>query len=363
MTEPLSLLEQLSDELLQFNQRLAKAQCNLQALHHIDVGQTPKTLIYQQDKLRLYHCPTNSEKRCKTPLLICYALVNKIYMIDLEPKRSLLKQLTEQGHDVYLIDWGEPDITDRYLDLEDYINGFLYDCVQYAKQHSESHNVDLLGICQGGTLSLCYTALHPDDIRKLVTLVTPVDFHTPDNLLTALNRHIDTELLKNAFGNLPGSALNNVYANLMPLSLGLMKNLAIGQQMSNEDSALSFLRMEHWLYDSPDQAGKALQEFSQQFFQQNRLIKGSAQVGEHRVSLARIEQPVLNIYGLKDHLVPPAASQALKQHIPAKNYSEIAIDAGHIGVFVSSKSQSITGPNISYWLKHNTLADIKKATQ
>ncbi|WP_286239084.1 class III poly(R)-hydroxyalkanoic acid synthase subunit PhaC [Neptuniibacter halophilus] len=340
----------ISNELFEFNRKLLKSYNTLAQLKEVDVDSTPYEVIYTEDKMRLRYYSARGEKRCTTPLLICYALVNRPYMIDLESKRSMLQRLLELGLDVYLIDWGYPDPADRYLDLDDYINEYLNNCVAATCQHAGSEQTNLLGICQGGTFSLCYTALNPARIKNLITMVTPVDFQTEDNLLYHLAKYVDADLAVETYGNIPGSMLNDSYNSLMPMRLGVQKNLGMPNQLENRESALSFLRMEKWIYDSPDQAGEAFRQFITQFFQQNKLIKAEAMIGEYRVDLKQISQPVLNIYGSFDHLVPPKASTALKPLISSDDYQELEVRAGHIGVFVSGKSQTQVAPAIVEWL-------------
>src|SRR5690606_23351407 len=110
--------------------------------------------------------------------------------------RSLVRGLLERGEDVYIIDWGYPDRSDRYLTLEDYIERFLGGAVDVLRRRSGLDAINLLGICQGGTFSLCYAALHPDKVKNLITMVTPVDFHTPDNMLSNWTREMDVDLFR-----------------------------------------------------------------------------------------------------------------------------------------------------------------------
>src|SRR5208283_2567806 len=141
------------------------------------------------------------------PLLIVYALVNRPYMMDLQEDRSLIRGLLEQGLDVYLIDWGYPDGADRFTTLGDYIEGLLGACVERILSARSIRALNMLGVCQGGVFSLCYAALHPERVRNLVTMVTPVDFHTPDDLMSKWVRNIDVAAWV-AKGNVPGGALN-----------------------------------------------------------------------------------------------------------------------------------------------------------
>ncbi|BBB26396.1 class III poly(R)-hydroxyalkanoic acid synthase subunit PhaC [Amphritea japonica] len=348
--------EKLTEELSQFNEQLLQSFSTLQSLDDIEVGQTPKEIIYTEDKLQLFHYQsekTPGRKRCKTPLLICYALVNRPYMVDLDQERSFVKRLLELGIDIYLIDWGYPDAADRYLDMDDYINGYINNCVDQVRQNSGQEKINLLGICQGGSLSLCYTALNPNKVKNLITMVTPVDFKTPDNMLSHLTQQIDVDLAVETYGNIPGAMLNDAYNALMPMRLGLQKNLNIPRQLKDQASALNFLRMEKWIYDSPDQAGEMFRQFLTTFFKENGFLNASVTVANQPVDLKNISQPLLNVFGSSDHLVPPAASRALSGLTASNDYTEYEVASGHIGVFVSSKSQTEVAPNIAEWLKEH----------
>lgn len=344
--------EKIRDELQTFNHRLEDSYEVLQQIEEVDVGSTPRQEIFRNDKVRLYYYAPreNIAQQRSRPVLICYALVNRPYIADLQPDRSLIASLTGQGVPVYLIDWGYPAPSDRFLDLEDYIEDYLDSCVKTSTEHSGCEKINLLGICQGGTFSLCYTALHPERIEKLITLVTPVDFHTADFTLSHLAMEVDADLAVETYGNIPGELLNDTYNSLMPMRLGVQKNLGLPTQLSDREKALNFLRMEKWINDGPDQAGEAFRSFIQQFFQQNLLLKGEAKIGGRKVDLKQIHQPILNIIGRHDHLVPPSSSKALKGATSTTDYRELIVNAGHIGVFVSSRALKQVPAGIVDWL-------------
>ena len=95
--------------------------------------------------------------------------------------------------------------------------------------------------------------------------------------------------------------------------------------------------MERWIHDGPDLAGRAVQQFVQMFFRDNALLHGPFELAGAQVDLARIEQPLLNVYALHDALVPPAASRALAGLTGSRGYAELVVNAGHIGVYVSRR--------------------------
>jgi polyhydroxyalkanoate synthase len=272
-------------------------------------------------------------------------------MMDLQTDRSLIRRLLEQGLDIYLIDWGYPDGADRFTDLDDYINGYLDGALRHVLRTHGIESANLLGVCQGGTFTLCYTALHPERVKNLVTMVTPVDFKTPDNLLAKWTEGLDVDALVDAQGNVSGEMMNVAYLALMPFRLTQQKYVGMVDILKDPKQVENFMRMEKWIFDSPDQAGEAFRQFIKTFYRDNGFVTGKVEIGGQRVDLKRIRQPVLNIYGTQDHLVPPSASMPLEQYLGTDDYTAFAMDLGHIGMYVSGKSQRDLPQKIASWLK------------
>jgi polyhydroxyalkanoate synthase len=343
--------EKLSEEMLDFSRKLGKGVENLLNADKIDTGVSPREVVYREDKLALYRYQgAEGVPQNPVPTLIVYALVNRPYMTDIQEDRSTIKGLLAQGQDVYLIDWGYPDQADRALTLDDYINGYIDRCVDHIRKSHGLEQINVLGICQGGAFSLCYAALHPDKVANLVTMVTPVDFKTPDNMLSAWVQHMDVDLLVDTMGNVPGELLNWTFLSLKPFSLTGQKYVSMVDLLDDEKKVKNFLRMEKWIFDSPDQAGETFRQFIKDFYQENRLIEGGLQIGGQDVELKNVTCPVLNIYAMQDHLVPPDASKALKGRTGSRDYTELAFPGGHIGIYVSGKAQKEVTPAIGQWL-------------
>lgn len=338
-------------EVAEFRRKLASGLGSLQQVGDVQFGVTPREAVYREDKLVLYRFKGERKPTAKTPILICYALVNTPYMVDLQENRSLVKNLLAQGEDVYLIDWGYPDGADRWLTLDDYINGYLDRCVDVVRKRHGLDRINLLGICQGGAFSLCYSALHADKVKNLITMVTPVDFHTPDNMLSHWTRELDVDLFVDTLGNIPADLMNWCYLTLKPVRLNQQKYVGLVDILDNPAEIEDFLRMEKWIFDSPDQAGEAFRQFIKDFYQGNKLIKGEVEIGGHVVDLGFVDMPVLNIYAEQDHLVPPAASRVLADYIGSDDYTALAFRGGHIGIYVSGRAQREVPAAIHDWLR------------
>ncbi len=352
MTSPLKLTpEELANEALRMQSKLAAGLETLREVDNFDYGVTQKQEVWRDGKTVLYRFVGPNAPTARVPILVSYALVNRPYMIDLQDNRSLVKGLLERGQDVYVLDWGYPDRSDRYLDLEDYVQRFIGGAIDHLREAHGASAINLLGICQGGVLALCYSALNPDKVRNLITMVTPVDFQTPDNMLSNWTRSMDVDLFVDTMGNVPADLMNWSYLMLKPFRLNLQKYVGMVDILDDAKAMEDFLRMEKWIFDSPDQVGEAFRQFIKQFYQGNGFVNGDVKIGEEDVDLGFVDMPVLNIYAEQDHLVPPMASKAMEGLVGTQDYTELSFRGGHIGIYVSSRAQKEVPDTIHEWLR------------
>ena len=321
----------------------------LAAADHCTPGCSEKEAVWQLGRAKLYRYRAIARPSGAAPLLIVYALVNRPYMMDLQEDRSLIRGLLAQGLDVYLIDWGYPDGADRFITLADYIEGQLAGCVEHILDAHGLDALNMLGVCQGGVLSLCFSALHPQRVGNLVTMVTPVDFHTPADLLSKWVRKIDVAALVGD-GNVSGDILNQLFLSLMPFRLTQQKYVDLLAGSSDKARVENFMRVEQWIFDSPDQAGAAFREFVVWFYQENRLAQNRLEIAGRKVDLRSLRVPILNLIGKRDHLVPPQASIALQRLAGTHDYTALEFDLGHIGMYISARAQHEVPAAIAQWL-------------
>jgi polyhydroxyalkanoate synthase subunit PhaC len=324
-------------------------------LGQLDTGiaQTPYEVVYQEDRVKLkYYQPKNRPAdHVKTPLLIIYALINRETMLDLQPGRSVARSFLDAGLDLYMADWGYPTEKDKYLTLDDHINGYIDNMVDFIRDRHKCKSINIMGICMGGTMCLIYSALHPEKVKNLITTVTPSNFDTDQGLLHIWMKHIDPDNMIDAFGNMPGDLMNMGFLLLNPARLMIDKYVGFMENNDNKDFVENFIRMEKWIFDSPDVPGATFKEFITDLYQKNLLIKNELIIGGRHVDLKKISMPVLNIYGRFDHLVPPGACDLLTSRVGSKDTEDVCLETGHIGIYVSSKTQKEFVPKIISWLK------------
>lgn len=327
----------------------------------VQIATTPKEAVLSRDKVTLYRYAPTRKRTLRVPVLVVYGLIGRYTMADLQEDRSLIRNLLDRGLDVYAVDWGDPNRCDRWLTLDDYIDGYLDDCVDFIRAQHRADAINVLGICEGGVFTLCHAALHPDKVKNLIVTITPVDFHADvhdENIergfLNVWARSLDAEdidRIVDAFGYVPGKFMGMVFSMLTPVRSLTKYNVDMLQVFDSQDKLMNFLRMEKWLADRPHHPGEAAKQWLIELYQQNRLVEGRFTLGGRAVDLSRLTMPVLNVFALEDHIVPPSCSRALAARVGTKDYSEIALPGGHVGVFVSGKSQGILGKGIFDWLR------------
>lgn len=316
-----------------------------------EIARTPYEVVYEEDRVKLKHYRPVTRATVKAPLLVVYALINRETMLDLQPGRSVVEIFLKSGLDLYMIDWGYPTRKDRYLDIDDHVNGYMDNIVDFICREHGIDQVNLMGICMGGTFSVIYAALHPRKVKNLITTVTPTNFDTDEGLLHVWTKHMDVDRLVDSFGNMPGDLLNFGFLLLNPARLMIDKYVGLVENMDSKSFVENFIRMEKWIFDSPDVPGETFRQFIKDLYQKNLLINNELEIGGKRVDLRHITMPLLNFYGQFDHLVPPGACNVLTSRVASADTEDVCLDTGHIGIYVSSKSQREFAPKIVRWLR------------
>lgn len=316
-----------------------------------EIATTPYEVVYEEDRVKLKHYKPTIETQVKRPLLMVYALINRETMLDLQPGKSVVQNFLREGIDLYMIDWGYPTRKDKYLTIDDHVNGYMDNIVDFILRRHNLTEINLMGICMGGTFCVMYSALHPEKIKNMITTVTPTNFDTDKGLLHIWMKNLNVDRMIDTFGNMPGDMMNLGFLLLNPARLMLDKYVGFLENMDNKTFVEDFIRMEKWIFDSPDVPGETFRQFIDDCYKNNLLIKNKMELGGQRVNLKKITMPLLNFYGQYDHLVPPEACELLTSKVGSKDTEDICLDTGHIGIYVSSKTQKEFVPKIVKWLK------------
>jgi polyhydroxyalkanoate synthase len=169
----------------------------------VDIAATPGSVVYQNELMQLIQYAPTTEAVYRRPILYVPPLVNKYYLLDLQPKSSLIRWLVEQGHTVFVVSWVNPgpELADK--DVADYIRQGPIEALGAIEAATGERQVDMFGFCMGGTLvaiALAWLAAtgEGDRVASATTIGTMFDFErlgqwstfTEPEQLRAMERHL-----------------------------------------------------------------------------------------------------------------------------------------------------------------------------
>ena len=186
-----------------------------------NLATTPGKVVFQNDVLQLIQYAPTTDTAHEIPLLMVPPWINKFYILDLNPQKSFIKYVVEQGFSVFVVSWVNPDDSMAHKTFEDYMIEGLLTAVDAVKRETNVEKINVLGYCVGGTLlgsALAYLAQRGEEPFHSVTfLTTQVDFSKAGDLLL-FTEDAQLEGLEKIMGErgfLDGSRMANVF-NMMP---------------------------------------------------------------------------------------------------------------------------------------------------
>ena len=310
---------------------------------HFGTGATPTSVVYRENKLRLLRLLDQAgQPRVGPPVLIIPAPVSRYFIMDLLPGRSFAGHIAAAGFDVYIADFGEPTSEDRFSDLAYYVDGLIRRCMRTVSALSGQPGVNVVGYCLGGTLSLLYAALYPASVARLVLLTTTVDGDVEGGIAWTAHR---MGLAGERYDNprlVPAVEIKSWFEMLAPGSNSLVGR--VNDLWDRLDDPLDRLRdvrtMATWVDDIVPAPGRLLAELYQQFGPgRNRLMAGTATVGDKTIDMSKVAMPVMAVSAEKDTIAPPAGVDAIRTLVP--HAQVIRLPGGHVGIVAGRSAAAL----------------------
>ncbi|MCS6899247.1 MAG: alpha/beta fold hydrolase [Myxococcales bacterium] len=314
------------------------------------VGVTPADVIHQENKWRLLrYRPRAAGVAFSTPVLLVPSLINRHYVLDLMPGKSFAEYMVQQGHDVFLLDWGTPRNEDRFLTFDDICERYLGRALSLTASFSKRNQAHLLGYCMGGILTAIHTAVHPNNVASLVQLAAPVRFHD-DGLLSAWMRtpSFDIDAMIDAFGNVPWQLMQSAFHLLRP-TLPLSKAVGLVDRAWNDEFLDGFFALETWGNDNVSLPGEFYRRYAR-MYRDDDLVRGAMTLGGAPVHLSSIRCPLLVVTFEHDNIVPWQSAAELMTLVSSEDKQHLHLPGGHVGAVVSKSAARGLWPNISsFW--------------
>jgi polyhydroxyalkanoate synthase len=314
------------------------------------VGTTPKSTVWRRDKAELWRYEGDAPLTDATPVLIVMSLISRSYILDLHPGASFVKALRAEGFDTYMLDWGIPDERDAQNGLDTYVDELLPAAVQAVLETSGADEVNLIGYCYGGLLSLLLGAAHPElPVASLITMATPVDFDE----MGMFGRMFDQDRLApddvlDESGNVPPEVIRNAFRVLKPTA-DVTQYAVLWEKLWDDKQMEAYQVMGQWTRDHIPFPGRAFRE-TVELMREDALVKDRVLLDGRPVSLKDVQWPLLNVIAGKDHIVPAKAAQPVCELVGSARAETLELPAGHVGLVMGKSAAKTTMPKIFEWL-------------
>lgn len=290
------------------------------------------------------------------PVLVVPSLINRAYILDLNENCSLLRFLAAQGLRPLLLDWGIPSDVEREFDLNSYATQRLLPALEVSRALT-NRPVGLLGYCMGGTLAAGVLSLQTADVGAFATIGSPWDFSANKGITAALRAMATTaqtrKMIENTgqvFGMIPTEFFQQLFALINPMQAAV-KFRKLDNMDLNSFAANHFVAIEDWLADGVPLVTPSAKDVLIDWNLNNATAQGCWKLQGTSVELSAIQQPTLNICGLRDNITQFDVAAAMAEEIPnAKLFSP---DAGHVGMIVGSKARETVWKPVSEFFAGN----------
>jgi polyhydroxyalkanoate synthase len=316
---------------------------------------TPGKVVHRNRLMELIQYAPTTEKVHKTPLLILPPWINKYYILDMQPKNSLVRYLVEQGFTVFMISWKNPDASMEEIGIEDYMDLGPLEASDVVREITGAPQVNVMGYCIGGTLltmTLAVLAAKRDKRFKAASfMVTLQDFSRVGDTAVFMDEPgidlIEQQMMER--GYLDSSEMSNMF-NLLRSSDLIWANVVNNYLMGNKPPAFDLL---YWNSDGTRMARTAHSWYLRNTYVENNLIKpGTISLKGETVDLGRIYQDTYAVGAEKDHIVPWDAAWRITQ-LFGGNVRFVLASSGHIAGIINPP-----GGKGTYWTQDGSTAPV-----
>jgi polyhydroxyalkanoate synthase len=301
----------------------------------VNLATTPGKVVLRNRLLELIHYAPSAARVHRVPLLIVTPWINKFYVLDLSPKKSMVKFLLDQGFDVYITSWKNPDASMADVGFEDYLTEGIDAALAAVRSISKSEKANAVGYCIGGTALAIYLAWanrrYAADEMPLASatfFTTLVDFHKPGDIEVFIDegsyRYLVAKMQTR--GYLDGKEMAAAFRLLRSNSL-IWHYVVHGYLYGETPPPFDVL---YWNMDATRMPARMHAWYLRNLYLDNKLIKKDAlEIAGEPIDLTRITQPVYVVAAADDHIAPWRQAYRLINYVSGPKRFVLS-SSGHI---------------------------------
>lgn len=303
------------------------------------VGVSSKEVLISRGTFRLYHYRPLVDEIYRIPVMLVMAPTNRGYIFDMAPEQSFVEYLLKAGYDVFMIDWDAPRPEERSIGIAGYVLDFLPSAVERVRAVTGEAEVNVVGYCAGGLLSLLWAATAGDaGPAHLVTFTTPVDFrHMPQFQAWSDRSFFDVDRLVDTVGNVPSDLILTSFEMLRPAQR-VAGNLRLYDNLWDDEFVKAHRMFDRWGVDALPLPGEYFRDMTKKLMWDNALMAGTMEVAGRPVDFGAIRAPYLHVTAQHDHIVPPPASAPLIDMVGSADKRQAELKGGHVSLIAGANA-------------------------
>jgi len=302
-----------------------------------NVAITPGKVVFQNRMFQLIQYSPTTDSVLKRPLLIVPPWINKYYIMDLQPKNSMLKWMVDQGHTVFVVSWVNPDEKYREVGFENYITEGVISAVDAVEQATGENEINAIGYCIGGTLlstALAYMKSIGDErIKSATFFTTMIDFSQPGDLGVFIDEEqiCGLEKVMDEDNYLDGGKMSGAF-NLLRANDLIWSFYVNNYLLGNDPRPFDLL---YWNSDSTRMTPTMHSWYLRNMYLENNLCKPNGiSIKDVPIDLSTIDIPTCFISTVDDHIAPWLATYAGAK-LFSGNVHFILSGSGHIAGIIN----------------------------
>ncbi|HRO15772.1 MAG TPA: class I poly(R)-hydroxyalkanoic acid synthase [Paracoccus sp. (in: a-proteobacteria)] len=309
---------------------------------------TPGKVVHRNRLIELIQYEPTAKRVHQVPLLILPPWINKFYILDMQPRNSMVKYLVDQGFTVFVVSWKNPDASMDGIGIEDYMDLGLLEASDVAREITGSPSVNVMGYCIGGTLltmTLAMLAARGEGEQRINSasfMVSLQDFSRVGDTAVFMDEPgldlVEQQMMDR--GYLDSREMSNMFSLLRSNDL-IWANVVNNYMLGNKPPAFDLL---YWNSDGTRMTRAAHSWYLRNTYAENNLIQpGKITLKGVPLDLARIEQDCYAVGAEKDHIVPWDAAWRITQ-LFGGDVRFVRASSGHIAGVINPP-----GGKGAYW--------------
>ncbi|MCA1848502.1 MAG: class I poly(R)-hydroxyalkanoic acid synthase, partial [Actinobacteria bacterium] len=307
-----------------------------------NIAVTPGKVVYRNELIELIQYEPQTEQVYETPILFIPPWINRYYILDLTPEKSMVRYLVEQGFTVFMISWKNPDASMEDLKFEDYMTEGPLAAAEAVKDITRSEKINPVGYCVGGTLlavTLAWLAAGDDEnpFHASTFMVALQDFTDVGETAVFIDEpqveFMEQQMMER--GYLDNRKMANMF-NLLRSNDLIWSNVVNNYLLGQKPPAFDLL---YWNADGTRMARDAHSFYLRNTYLENNLIEpGKVEIKGRPIDLGKIEGEAYAVGAERDHIVPWYSAWKIGQLTSAKTRFALA-SSGHIAGMINPPSK------------------------